>query len=376
MLNNELSVVKKKIKIIFYIHSFINFGGAERILTILLQHLDRSKFEICLLMAKKEGRYLSEIPDDVKVINLDVARTVLAIPKIALVLGQIKPDIFFCIRSLVLGFSTKIFKYFSFHTKFIVREVIIPSEHNKTESFPVFYNVGYRILYPWFDKIICQSDYMINDLRNRYKINDRKLIKIHNPVDTKRIEDHLKSNFVKHDDRSQIRLLAIGRLMYEKGFDLLIDAFVLLDKRFYLTILGEGVQKDSLEEKISSLNLESRIDLVGFVENPYEYMSKSDIFVLPSRYEGLPNIVLEVMLCGIPVVAFKCPGGIDEIVIPGDNGFFVPNGDVKALAEFIMLASKTRFDNNKIKNFVKSKFDYKNRVRDYENLFSNMALNI
>ncbi len=95
---------KGKIKIIFYIHSFIKFGGAERVLTILLQRLDRSKFDVFLLMSEKKGCYLSEIPDDIKIINLGVSRTVLAIPKIAITLRQISPDIFFCIRSLVLAF--------------------------------------------------------------------------------------------------------------------------------------------------------------------------------------------------------------------------------------------------------------------------------
>jgi len=86
---------RKKIKIIFYIHSFARFGGAERILSILLQHLDRSKFDIYLVMAKKEGRYLNEIPNDINLIVLNASKTVLAIPKIALTIWRIRHDIFF-----------------------------------------------------------------------------------------------------------------------------------------------------------------------------------------------------------------------------------------------------------------------------------------
>lgn len=364
--------IKQKIKIIFYIHSLLKFGGAERVLTILLQNLDRSQFDIYLLIAQKKGRYLSEIPNDIKTIELKSNRTFLAIPKIAIKIWKIKPDIFFSIRSLVIGFFTQFFRVLSPKTKFIVREVIIPSEHNQTERFPPFFNLGYRIIYPWFDKIICQSDDMRNDLLTNYKINERKTVKIYNPLDTKKVECYLANQKIQGSNqkkKSKVNILAIGRLTYQKGFDRLIDTFTLLDDRFFLTIIGEGEQEKSLKEKIKENHLSHRIKMIGFVENPYSYIVKSDIFVLSSRYEGLSNVLLEVMLCGVPAVAFDCLGGIREILKHGINGYIVPKEDIESLSKYIKLASVTPFDRQRIKDSVRHKFNLNQRVKDYEKLF-------
>jgi len=197
----------------------------------------------------------------------------------------------------------------------------------------------------------------------------KKLVKIHNPLDFGKIENCLKSDDFPYKKIDAINLLAVGRLTYQKGFDLLIDAVALLDSRFYLTILGEGDQRMILEERVHEKKLTNRVFFEGFVENPYQYMAKADLFVLSSRYEGLPNVLLEVMFCGVPVVAFNCPGGIDEIIIPNVNGFIAPNGSINELAGYISLAAETNFDKEKIKDSVKQKFNYEDRVRDYERLF-------
>jgi glycosyltransferase involved in cell wall biosynthesis len=143
-------------------------------------------------------------------------------------------------------------------------------------------------------------------------------------------------------------ILAIGRLSREKGFDLLIRAFASLVERYAdweLRIAGEGQERSSLERLVTDLNLDVSVHLPGWVQSPSDLLCSSRMFVLPSRYEGFPNVLLEAMATGAPVVAFDCEFGPGEIVEHGVNGLLVPAGDVQGLAremERLMLDAALR----------------------------------
>jgi glycosyltransferase involved in cell wall biosynthesis len=131
------------------------------------------------------------------------------------------------------------------------------------------------------------------------------------------------------------RIVAIGRLSREKGFDLLIRAFAELAEPhpdWQLLIAGEGPERSSLERLITELNLDLRASLPGWIESPLELLCSSRVFVLPSRYEGFPNALLEAMAAGVPVVSFACDHGPAEIVEHGVNGLLVAAEDVHGLA--------------------------------------------
>ena len=130
-------------------------------------------------------------------------------------------------------------------------------------------------------------------------------------------------------------VLAAGRLSREKGCDLLIRAFAVLRDRYpdwNLLILGEGPQRRELETLVVDLGLKERISLPGRVKNPYDYFCKGDLFVLPSRYEGLPNALCEAMACGMAVVATNCSPGVAEVVQDGVNGLLAETENVDSLA--------------------------------------------
>ena len=140
-------------------------------------------------------------------------------------------------------------------------------------------------------------------------------------------------------------VLAVGSLSVQKDFPTLIQAFaqVRQARPARLLILGEGTERPALEALIRQLDLEQDVSLAGFVTNPYAYMAQASLFVLSSRWEGLPGVLIEALCCGTPVISTDCPSGPREILRKEEYGQLVPVGDVPALARAIekTLARKT-----------------------------------
>ena len=142
-----------------------------------------------------------------------------------------------------------------------------------------------------------------------------------------------KPNLVLADGRNWF--VAVGRLSHEKGLDQLVDAFALAAEMcpdWNLLIVGDGPEKNRLLETIRSSNLDHRIQLPGWIESPWTAIPKSSIAVLPSRYEGFPNSLLEAMSNGLASIAFNCESGPSEIISHNENGLLVSPGDIPALA--------------------------------------------
>lgn len=132
------------------------------------------------------------------------------------------------------------------------------------------------------------------------------------------------------------RILCVGRLHEQKGFDMLIDAFAMIADQcpeWTIDIFGEGSEKDLLEKRIARYNLEGRININSPTDYIYEEYQRSDFFVLSSRYEGFGLVLVEAMSCGIPCVAFNCKYGPEDIIEDGVDGLLVEGGNVRALAE-------------------------------------------
>ncbi len=150
------------------------------------------------------------------------------------------------------------------------------------------------------------------------------------------IHEQIRAEPVRALDRSARWFVACGRLVQQKGFDILVDAFsaVAVDlAQWNLVIVGEGPDREALEKRVAGLGLAGRVLLPGRVRNPAALFARADVFVLSSRFEGFGNVVIEAMAAGLPVVAFDCPYGPAEIIDnPGGNGVLVPPGDIETLA--------------------------------------------
>ncbi len=346
----------------------MNGGGAERVVLSILQHLDRDSYEPILVMMKKEGRYLSYIPKDIEVITLKAQQARFAIFKIIKIIKEQKPDVVFTSLAYLNLIIAIIRPLFSKEIRFIARESNTVSVRNKREKYPRLFDWLYKNVYKNFDTIVTQATYMRDDLANNYGIDTTKMVIIYNPVDSKNIlEKASQDNPLRYHD--SYNLLAVGKLGYQKGFDMLISIMTKLDDSYHLTILGEGADKEKMKQQIEKCGLKSRITMAGFCDNPYAYMQEADLFVLSSRYEGLPNVVLESFICGTPVVAFNAPGGTGEIIDEGVNGFLVAPFDENAFAQKIEKARNFAFDHEAIMIATKEQFAIEKIIKEYEKLF-------
>lgn len=161
---------------------------------------------------------------------------------------------------------------------------------------------------------------MYDELANKMHIPKQKIEKINNPLDFKYIQKMCAFGSEIVLPNNKINILTIGRLTYQKGFDLLLTAFSKIEnEKYHLTIIGEGEQKSELIKLSNDLNIADKVSFISETNNPYAVMRSADVFVSSSRWEGYPNVVIEAIACGLPVVANDYPGGIKEI-INSNNG--------------------------------------------------------
>lgn len=169
------------------------------------------------------------------------------------------------------------------------------------------------------DKVIAISKEVENDIVSNFHINSNKVITIYNPSLVSEYKN--ENNIVEVDKlfKNKITLINVARLNYQKGQWHLIRAFNEVIKKMptaQLLILGKGEEESYLKELINKLNLQDNVKLLGFVNNPYDYMRKSDLFVFSSLYEGLGNSLMEALACGLPVLSTDYECGAREILSP------------------------------------------------------------
>ncbi len=193
-----------------------------------------------------------------------------------------------------------------------------------------------RWMYPCANGVIAVSEGVRQDFLRHFSVAPGHVVTIYNPTIPDNFEERAAVE-VTHpwlSDTGTPVVLGVGRLTEQKGFDVLIEAFGRLRQRrgARLVILGEGPARDSLEDQAAALGLSADVDLVGSVPDVLPWARRASLYVLSSRYEGLPNVLIEALAAGVPVVATDCPSGPREILEGGRLGPLVPVDDAEALA--------------------------------------------
>jgi len=309
-------------QVLFLIPS-LQGGGAERVIATLLRHLDRTKFRVALAVVNmRDAVFLSDVPEDVELIDLDSSRVRYALAKIVRLIWKRRPDVVLSTLGH-LNLALAILRPFLPNdVRYVARETIMVSASLPLYRMTRLWSWGYRFFYRRFDMVICQTDVMRDDLVGNYRLPSGKAAVIHNPVDAKRIRQlataFLPASFERAIDEAgcaTVQLVSAGRLSHQKGFDVLIEALALCrNPDLRLTILGDGPLRGDLERLAAEQGVAQQVRFLGFQENPYPFFANADAFVLSSRFEGFPNVVLEALACGTPIVATPAVGGIKEIL--------------------------------------------------------------
>jgi glycosyltransferase involved in cell wall biosynthesis len=326
-------------KIAFFLPN-LHGGGAERISINLLKDMVDADVELDLVLAKAEGPYLDQVPESVRVVDLSTDRVIKAVYPLARYLQAHRPDAMLSHMShanvaamLAQGLTDR-------KTQMVLVEhgkMSTPKSHRlRTTLVPLCM----RFLYPHADTIVGVSAGVTQDLQDRFDFPDAKMKTIYNPVVNAaliaRSEEDLDHPWFQPG--APPVFLAVGRLTAQKDFPNLINAFarVCQQRSARLMILGEGEDRSALEELINRLGLTQDVALPGFAANPYAYMRRSAAFILSSRWEGLPTVLIEAMACGCPVVATDCPSGPDEILAAGKYGALVPIEAAEQLSQAML----------------------------------------
>jgi glycosyltransferase involved in cell wall biosynthesis len=316
-------------------------GGDTKVVFNLIEGLAARGFEIDLLLASSAQLALSDLPKQVNVIDLQTpvtARTTstlkLLVPLLQY-LRRVKPKTLIsnlCFTNAIVTFSK--FLTFPAPKLILVEHLALSIDEQEGEPQSKLLPVLIRVLYPHADAVISVSQQLGAELRNKYNL--KNVLAIANAVVNSRLAEQAQSD-LNHpwfaSDEIPV-FLSAGRFTEQKDFTTLIQAFSILRQEMpaRLVILGDGALRSRLEAQIQSLDLQADVELPGFVYNPYQYMSRATAFVLSSRWEALPTVLIEAMACGCQVIATQCRSGVDEILFGGEFGQIVPISDPVTMA--------------------------------------------
>lgn len=314
-------------------------SGAERVTVNIMKQLDKEKFEIFLVMVSKEGTLLKEIPTYITIMDLNAKKTLFSILKFRKVVKEIQPDVIYSTMT-----HTTIAQYLALvgmrrKPLRVLRNDTSPKLLKQERSLNLLWEIFLKKAYQSADKILAQTPEMKEEVFKYYGTPNNKIDVFINPIEENEIQEKI-SNVTNPFDTNHINVVAAGRLTHAKAFDVLLEAFktvVEKESRFKLYIIGRD---DGEEEKLKTLQkklkLEKHLFFLGFQSNPYQYYHFSDLFVLSSRREGLPNAVLENLYLKKPIVATKCVPFLSALINDGENGFLTEVENSQALASKIL----------------------------------------
>lgn len=359
-------MTQKKLKIFFCIPN-LSAGGAERVMVFLAKNLSSELFSVKLIVLgfEKDTVY-STGGVDVCYLNEDKAQN--AFVKIYQLIKEYKPDILFGTLThinQIVGLLSYLFP----KMVCVTRQTFIISEAKKSVKQQNWFvrtknEILRKLAHKRIDYTICQSNDMKNDMLDSGVYDSRKLVVLNNPVSN---EIRTKKEILP---KKPIKFITVGRLNKQKGYDRIITCLSKINVNFTYTIIGDGPRKESLFGLAENLGVLERINHIPFSNEVYQHLSEHHIYLQGSLYEGFPNALLESLGVGTPAIVYEAPGGMNEIMIDGENGYLVKNDTDFVEKLQLLVMELDSFPPSQVSKHVLKNFGSKKIISDYENFFT------
>ncbi len=352
-------------------------GGAERSAANLAGGMAARGFRVDMVLVRACGPYLDSLSEDVNVVDLNSSRVLFALPGLVRYLRHSRPhvlisfmdhaNIIALMARTISGASTKVIG-----TVRNDKEAGVRQTRDSKERLVMALT---RPVYQRLDRVVAVSHGVARSVAARSGVALDDVRVIYNPVVTARLLDMAVENpkCSWFEDGTPV-VVGVGRLSEQKDFETLIRSFadVCSKRPARLIVLGEGGCRGRLERIVRDLGLQEDVLMPGFAANPFSYLSRADVFVLSSRWEGLPGVLIEAMACGCAVVSTDCPSGPDEILNGGDFGILVPVADVGAMSKAIEKTLETPPDTERLRKRA-GEFSMDRAVDEYLELCRRMV---
>jgi glycosyltransferase involved in cell wall biosynthesis len=321
------------------ITSTLGGGGAQRSMIRLAGGLAERGRSVDLVLRHAAGHYATEVDPAVRVIDLHARRMAFALPALVRYFRRERPRAVLAALNYVNVIGLIARRIAGVRTRFVVSERNTLSVARGSSARDMLLPWLVRRFYPLADGIVAVSEGVADDLAEVTGLPRDQIQVIVNPVLTARAKE-MAGEQLDHPwftPGEPPVVISVGRLNEQKDLGTLIEAFdrIYEPRNARLLILGEGPERTRLEELIVARGLEGAVALPGWTANPYPFLRASKVFVLSSRWEGLPGALIEALYCGVPVIATDCPSGPREILGMGRHGRLVPVGDADLLGRAI-----------------------------------------
>ena len=340
-----------KKRIAFFLAS-LRGGGAEKNVVNLANYYIDNGFNVDIVLVQKTGPYLRDLHSNVHIIDLNKSRSIYSILALRSYLLEVNPDALMSsvIHINLVTIFAKLLLFKKIKTRIVVNQanpMTVPMIKNgKVGLLHLLMLKLITFLYSFSDGIICVSKGVMQDILSFGLIPKNRTICIYNPV----VTDAMIEYSTNSTPFEKITFVGVGRLEEQKNFSLLIDAFFIVKQSLdaQLIILGEGSLRAELFDQAYELGLQNDISLIGFVDDPFSYMKRSDAFVLSSLWEGFGNVIAESLALGVQIVSTDCPSGPSEILSGGDYGQLVPINNVEALSVAMLKSINSPINKDKL----------------------------